>query len=119
MQLFSGIKDKVTEYIDVKLRLYQINIEEKAIDVISVLSFFVIIAGAGFVALLFVLLFIAKLIGFFIGFEFWGYGIVALICIFMLSILIRKSNKDFLITRIKNLIAQNIKDKNSKDHESI
>ncbi len=121
MPFFSNIKEKLSEYVDIRMKLYQVKLEEKAIDLISSMSFFVLLLSSAGLALLFFLLFLARVVNYFVGYEFAGYGIVALICIFMCAFLLRKESQQYVIGKIKQLIIQNLKsrDDGSEDTGSI
>jgi hypothetical protein len=121
MQLFSSIKEKLSEYVDVRLKLYQVQVEDRAIQMISSLSLLALILCSSALALLFVLIFLAKLINYFVFYEFIGYGIVALICIFMSVLLVRKKSQQRILGKIQQRIRDNIKSKSddSKDNGSI
>jgi amino acid permease len=107
MQIFSGLKDKLSEYIDTKLQLYQLNLEQKAVKLVATLIISGIQVVIFAICLLFFLLLLAKTINFFSESQFIGYGFVVLICIFMSMLLMSDKVQHRLNTRLKEIISKN------------
>ena len=121
MQLFSDLKEKLIQYIDTRIKLYQISLEERAVELMSNLALLVVIIGVFIFSLTFFLLFIAKLINHFVGYEFVGYGIIVLICIFMSLLLVNKKGQQYIIGKIRKQITENLNKRNNgnKNNEGV
>jgi len=113
MSFFGTIKDKLGEYVDVRLKLYQVSLEEKAVELMSSVALLLALIGLAVLTIIFSLVFIAKLINHFVPYDFIGYGIIALICNFMFILFTRKHRREYFVDKIKVLIGENIK--NRKD----
>lgn len=121
MPFFSSLKEKLTEYVETRLKLYQVSLEEKIVEMVSNAVLFIIILGIVGLALIFTLIFLATLINHFVGYGFVGYGIIALICNFMFVFFTRKGRREYFVNRIKELVGENIKSKKDggKDDGSV
>ena len=58
--MFGGIIDKLKEYVDTRLQLYQVTLEEKATNLVATIVYMLILIGVGVVTAGFLLLFLAK-----------------------------------------------------------
>ena len=106
--MFGVIKDKLKEYIDTKLQLYQLTIEEKMVNFASILLFIFLIGGLLFVCLVFVLLLLSQIINSITNNPYAGYGIVVSLCLFLLYLLSRKKSITSITERLKKILLSNI-----------
>ena len=107
--MFNGIKERLKEYVDTKLQFYQLTLEEKMFDFVTLLLYIFLLGGLLFVTLSFILLFLAKIINVLTNNQFAGYGIVASLCLILLWLLGRKESRIKITGEIKKLIISNIK----------
>ena len=107
--MFEGIKDRFKDYIDTKLQIYQLTIEEKMVDFVTILFYVIILFGLFLVTFCFILLFLAKIINYAANNQFLGYGIVASLCLFLLWLLAQSKTREQITIKIKKQILLNIK----------
>ena len=113
MQIFAGIKEKLAEYVDTKLRIYQIDIEERISDFLSNLVYLIFIAVVLLFGLFFLLFFLAKVINDLSQSQYIGYGVMSLFFISLLLLLNREESQLKITEQIKKRII--LKSKQQKD----
>jgi len=113
MQIFAGIKEKLAEYVDTKLQIYQIGIEERISDFLSNLVYLILIVVVLLFGLFFLLFFIAKVINDLTQSHYIGYGIMSLIFILFFALLNREKSQLAITEQIKKRIV--LKSKKQKD----
>lgn len=107
--MFEGIKEKFKDYVDTKLQLYQLTIEEKMVSFVTLFLYVFIMGGLLFLTFGFILIFIAKIINYVSDNQFLGYGIVASLCLFLLWFLAQTKSRGQITNKIKKQILLNIK----------
>jgi hypothetical protein len=117
MQIFAGIKEKLAEYVDTKLQIFQIDIEERISDFLSNLVYLILIAVVLLFGLFFLLLFIARIINEITESHYIGYGIMSLIFI-LLFLLLNKEESQIKITEQikKRIVLKSKKEKNGNQN---
>lgn len=113
MQIFAGIKEKLAEYVDTKLRIYQIDIEERISDFLSNLVYMILIAVVLLFGLFFLLFFIARIINELTESHYIGYGAMSLIFILLFLLLNKEKSQTRITEQIKKRII--LKSKQQKD----
>lgn len=111
MAFFSSIKDKLSEYVETRLKLYQLSLEERVVDMVSNAVLFIVLLVIAGLAAIFTLIFLAKLINYFVGYDFIGYGIIALICNFTCVFFMQKRRREHIVDKIKESVGEHIKSK--------
>ncbi len=107
--MFEGIKERFKDYVDTKLQLYQLTIEEKMVGFVTLFLYVFIMGGLLFLTFGFILIFMAKIINYVSDNQFLGYGIVASLCLFLLWFLAQTTSRDRITDKIKKQILLNIK----------
>lgn len=118
MQIFAGIKEKLAEYVDTKLRIYQIDIEERISDFLSNLVYLILIAVVLLFGLFFLLLFVARIINELTQNHYIGYGIMSAIFILLFLILNKEKSQTTITELIKKRIVLKSKTNNDGNQES-
>jgi uncharacterized membrane protein YqjE len=113
MQIFAGIKAKLLEYVDTKLQLFQIDIEERISDFLSNLVYLILVAVVLLFGLFFLLFFIAKIINDLTQSHYLGYGIMSILFILLFFILNKEESQLVISEKIKKRII--LKSKQQKD----
>ena len=107
--MFDGIKDRFKEYLDTKIQLFQLTIEEKMVNFGALLFYIFLVAGVAFITFTMILIFVAKIICSLTNNQYLGYGIVATLCLILLWLLSLPKNRNQITNRIKDQILLNIK----------
>jgi hypothetical protein len=118
MQFFSGIKDKISDYIDTKLKLYQLGIEERVYEIFSNMLYLFLLMGitlTGFGVLIALLI---QIINSKTGNPFLGYLTMSGVCFVLILLLTREKARQLVTDSIKNKIISTIKTEQNGDEES-
>lgn len=108
----------MSEYLETKLQIFQIDIEARITDLISNMILVMLLLGTLTISAFFVLLFLATSINFWTGHPVAGYGFVASLCLFLLFILSRKKVQDYITSKVKEKIILTIKKKQDGNQDT-
>jgi len=118
MQFFSGIKDKISDYINTQLKLYQLGIEDRVYEIFSNMLYFFLLMGIAFIGFGIVIVLLIQVINSKTGNPFIGYISMASVCLVLVLLLTRDKARLSITDSIKNKIISSIKTKQDGDQES-
>lgn len=116
MQLFSGIKDKFVEYLDTRLKLFQISVEEKVSGLAANMLYGVLLIGVAFTGFILLLILIAKLFNHLTGSPFIGYVFVIALCVCLLWVLVKPSSQQYITSFLEKKIISTIKNQHGNEN---
>jgi uncharacterized membrane protein YqjE len=109
MNLLADIKEKIREYVDTKLRLYQMSVEERVAELIANAIYLFLWVGIALLSLGFLLLCIVKTINYFAQNEYVGYGILAALCLLLLGMLSLGGCRRYIVQKTQSSILSTAK----------
>jgi len=100
--VFSELRDDVSSYAELKLKLLKLNTYERISKVIAILSYGLLLSAMVILALLFAMLSLGFLFSSWLGSMTIGFGIVAVLYLILAVIVV--SNKKRICLKVINVI---------------
>jgi hypothetical protein len=110
---FDGILDVIKGYVDAKIQIFKLDIQEKASNVIATLFFMLLLLFSFLMMLVFSSLALGHYLNTLFDSEWMGFGVLALFYLLMMMVMAFNVTKGFLHKRVKKLmlIIMNAKNK--------
>jgi hypothetical protein len=101
---FEGILDIVKGYVDAKIQLFKLDVQEKASNIIATLFFILLLLFSFLMMLVFSSLALGHYLNTLFDSEWMGFAALALFYLFMMMIMAFNITKGFLHKRVKKLM---------------
>lgn len=108
-----GLLDSVKGYVESRIQLFKVEMQEKAANVITAAIFIVFIAFCGLMAVVFLSLALGNYLNEVLGNSYLGFGIMGLFYLLILTVLAFNIHKGGLHKRVRKAIFKEISRKRS------